>query len=66
MINIPASVNNPTINAQSAQDKWMIFAIAPMITTAAPREITTFTILFVFSEIVFAMREIYKIKKFVD
>jgi hypothetical protein len=37
----------------------MIFAIAPMITTAAPKEITTFTILFVFSEIVFAIRKIY-------
>jgi hypothetical protein len=59
MIKIPASVNKPTINAQSAHDKWMIFAIAPMITTAAPKEITTFTILFVFSEIVFAIRKIY-------
>jgi hypothetical protein len=40
----------------------MILAKAPMITTAAPKEMMTFTILFVFSEIVFAMREIYKIK----
>jgi len=33
-----------------------------MITTAAPKEMMTFTILFVFSEIVFAIRKIYKIK----
>jgi hypothetical protein len=38
----------------------MILAIAPMITTAAPKEMTTFTILFVFSEIVFAIRKNYK------
>jgi hypothetical protein len=62
MTNIPASVNKPTINAQSAQDKWMILANAPRITTAAPKEMMTFTILFVLSEIVFAIRKIYKIK----
>jgi hypothetical protein len=43
----------------------MIFAKVAIITTAAPKEKNTFMSLFVFSEIVFAITKIYKIKKFV-
>jgi hypothetical protein len=40
---IKASVERPIFKAQSAQDKCKIFAIAPMITTAAPTHTTTLT-----------------------